>query len=85
MIIGLTGYARSGKDTVASILVEDYGFTRVAFADPIRDLLLKINPILENGYRLGEHVKEFGWELAKARTEVPVSYTHLTLPTKRIV
>jgi dephospho-CoA kinase len=39
MIIGLTGYAQSGKDTVANILVENYGYQRVAFADPIRALL----------------------------------------------
>jgi len=70
MIIGLTGYARSGKDTVAKVLVDNYGFERIAFADPIRELLLRINPILNNGYHLNEHVREFGWELAKSRTEV---------------
>lgn len=70
MIVGLSGYARSGKDTVAQILVEKYGFERIAFADPIREMLVEINPILENGYRLNEHVQEFGWELAKARPEV---------------
>ena len=31
-VIGLTGYAQSGKDTVASILVEKYGYRRIAFA-----------------------------------------------------
>jgi len=70
MLIGLMGYARSGKDTVANILVEHYGFERIAFADPIRELLARINPILNNGYYLNEHVQEFGWEIAKARPEV---------------
>ena len=70
MIIGLNGYAQSGKDTVAKILIENYGYERVAFADAIKDLLIKMNPILEDGYRLNEHVQEFGWELAKARPEV---------------
>ena len=70
MIIGLSGYAQSGKDTVAKILIENYGYERVAFADAIKDLLIKMNPILEDGYRLNEHVQEFGWELAKARPEV---------------
>ena len=46
MIIGLTGYARSGKDTVAQILVDKFGFTRVAFADPIRDFCYQVNPIV---------------------------------------
>jgi hypothetical protein len=69
MIIGLAGYARSGKDEVAKILVNDYGFRRVAFADAIREFLLRVNPILENGNRLNETVKEIGWDLAKSRDE----------------
>ena len=69
MIIGLAGYARSGKDEVAKILVENYGFTRVAFADPIRQFLLRVNPILESGHRVGELVKEFNWNIAKSKDE----------------
>jgi len=69
-IIGLSGYARSGKDTVASILVDEYGFHRVAFADKIREFLLEINPILSDGKRLNETVLEIGWENAKAQSEV---------------
>jgi len=70
MIIGLSGYAQSGKDTVAKYLVENRGFERVAFADPIRDFLLEVNPILENGLHLTSVVDEFGWELAKKKEEV---------------
>lgn len=36
ILIGLTGKARSGKDTVAKILGMNYGFTRIAFADPLK-------------------------------------------------
>lgn len=36
MLIGLCGFARAGKDTVAKGLVERYGFTRFAFADALR-------------------------------------------------
>jgi hypothetical protein len=32
----LSGWAGSGKDTAASILVEQYGFQRVAFADALK-------------------------------------------------
>jgi hypothetical protein len=39
MIVGLSGYARSGKDTFAGVLVEEFGFTRVAIADVIRDFI----------------------------------------------
>lgn len=34
-VIGITGLARSGKSTVAQVLV-DYGFLEVGFADPIK-------------------------------------------------
>jgi hypothetical protein len=46
MIIGLSGYARSGKDEAAKVLVEEFGFTRVAFADKLRDFLYAENPIV---------------------------------------
>lgn len=36
MIIGIAGKARTGKDTVAKYLFTDYGFTRIAFADPVK-------------------------------------------------
>lgn len=36
-VVGLTGAAGAGKDTAARILVEAYGYKRLAFADPIKD------------------------------------------------
>jgi hypothetical protein len=65
MIIGLTGYAQSGKDTVANILVENYGYQRVAFADPIRALLYEANPMLKEGYRVQGLVDVYGWDKVK--------------------
>lgn len=38
-IICMSGKAGSGKDTVAKILVEKYGFLRMALADPLRDIV----------------------------------------------
>jgi hypothetical protein len=38
LIILLTGWSESGKDTVADILVKNHGFTKYAFADPLKDL-----------------------------------------------
>lgn len=35
-IIGLTGYSRSGKDTVARLLAERFRVARVAFADALK-------------------------------------------------
>jgi len=74
MIIGLSGYAQSGKDTVAKYLVEQRGFKRVAFADPIRDLLYELNPIIstvasEPMYLRGR-VDRDGWDEAKKSPEV---------------
>lgn len=46
MIIGLSGYARSGKDTIVNILVESHGFIRVSFADAIKESLFRLNPLV---------------------------------------
>lgn len=75
MIIGLAGYAQSGKDTVAEHLVSKYGFNRVAFADPIRDMLYAMDPIVwgdtyEGGQSISEFVDEVGWDIAKQHPEV---------------
>lgn len=39
LVIGLTGLAGSGKDTVADHLVARHGFARHALADPIKNML----------------------------------------------
>lgn len=38
-VIGIAGRKRSGKDTVALMLEEEYGFKRLALADPLRECL----------------------------------------------
>jgi dephospho-CoA kinase len=45
MIVGISGYARSGKDEAAKALVE-MGFERRAFADKLREFLLALNPMV---------------------------------------
>lgn len=69
MIIGLSGYARSGKDTIAEFLVEKHGFTRLAFADPMREALLRLNPNItvsgQAGISLSSVVHTLGWERLK--------------------
>lgn len=62
MIVGLGHYARTGKDTVAQILVDDHGFTRVAFADALRDLVRRIDPMISMLVAID------GWEKAKDTT-----------------
>jgi hypothetical protein len=41
-LIGLSGFAGSGKDTLANILVNDYNFTKVSFADRLKDTVSTI-------------------------------------------
>lgn len=45
MLVGVAGWARSGKDTVGSILV-NRGFEKVAFAEKLREFVEHMNPII---------------------------------------
>lgn len=69
-IIGLSGYARTGKDTVAALL-QERGFRRIAFADALRDALYALNPQIQvspptGGYEpLRQVIDNIGWERAK--------------------
>lgn len=70
MIIGLSGYAQTGKDTVAKHLVEHYGYNRIAFADPMREALYALNPTITDipelaGVRLQWLVDKMGWDFVK--------------------
>jgi hypothetical protein len=70
LLIGLSGYARSGKDTVAELLCLNYGYKRVSFADPMRQALYVLSPKLDNIVRLSEYVDDYGWDVAKQNQEV---------------
>jgi hypothetical protein len=39
-LICISGHSGSGKDTVGTYLIEQYGFARVAIADPIKHLIM---------------------------------------------
>lgn len=72
VIIGLSGYAGAGKDTVALALCREHGFTRVAFADALRQFAENLNPLVEtpDGIKhLGALLKSHGWD--RAKREVP--------------
>ncbi len=74
MIIGLTGYAQHGKDTVGRYLVEKYGFRRYAFADQLKSMAVVLNPIVYGDdyetLRLRDLVEREGWDEAKKDQEV---------------
>lgn len=59
MIVGLTGYAGSGKDTAAAVLLVK-GYERIAFADKLKEGLYALNPIVAAVPEVGlvEHGRE---------------------------
>lgn len=81
-IIGLSGYAGAGKDTVANCLGK-WGYERIAFADMIKEVALAIDPtictprmflglvpFLSHTSRLADLVDDVGWERAKKNPDV---------------
>lgn len=55
-IVGLTGLKGSGKDEVANIISRNYGHVRVAFADPLKDVIKTIFGVTEE--ELTDRVKK---------------------------
>ncbi|AUS02958.1 P-loop containing nucleoside triphosphate hydrolase [Vibrio phage 2.275.O._10N.286.54.E11] len=41
-VIGLTGVISSGKDTVATMLMEEHNYKQASFAEPVKDVLAAI-------------------------------------------
>jgi len=86
-IIGLTGYAQSGKDTVANILVEKYGYKKIAFADKIRDFLYAMNPLVAcspSGYLQGL-VDLVGWDKAKQEPQVRMLLQNVGVAAREVI
>lgn len=77
MLIGISGKKRAGKDTVAQRLVEQHGFVRYSLADPIREMLYTLDPMIEvidhypnagaEEVTVRSAVDGVGWEVAKSR------------------
>lgn len=74
MFIGFAGRKNTGKDTAGAYLVEKYGYSRHAFADALKALALRINPMLplrEGDWwdgdleELSHLVSSRGWDYAK--------------------
>lgn len=69
--IGLIGRKRTGKDTAAAGLIERYGFVKHAFADALRDLATRVDPVISGElgggteWRYAEAVDHYGYERAK--------------------
>lgn len=72
-LVGLSGYARAGKDTAAAHLLTQ-GWTRLAFADPMREFAEALNPlVMVDGtpWTLASLLgPERDWERAKSHPDV---------------
>lgn len=66
-VIGLSGYAQSGKDTIGNVLVNEAGYIRASFADYIREALYALNPQANDGERIQHLVDNHGWEKTKVQ------------------
>ena len=59
MIIGVVGPKGAGKDTIADYLVANHGFTKLAFADPVKkvcEVMFALDPVYFHCPRLKEEV-----------------------------
>lgn len=54
IVIAVSGWKGSGKDTMAEYLVNDYGYTRVAFADVLKEMVAEQYNIPLNSCHLPE-------------------------------
>jgi dephospho-CoA kinase len=71
LIIGITGLARCGKDTVADYLANSFGFKVFTMSDVIKTELMKKNMIItkDNMSKLGDLMRdEFGKNVVAVKT-----------------
>jgi len=73
-ILGLSGWARSGKDSVAQYLVDKAEYVKMSFAQPMKDALVTLDPSIDvHGQRMSLRtaVRMMGWDYLKsASTEI---------------
>ncbi|WP_406245899.1 hypothetical protein ACI7YT_12725 [Microbacterium sp. M] len=74
-LIGLGGYLRSGKDEVAGVLEEQFGFARLGMSDALHEAMLAIDPIVvvDEFVQYPEGAPGYGWNTPRAK----MSYSEL--------
>lgn len=72
-LIGIAGFARSGKDTIGAYLAERHGYQRSAFADKLRELAYELDGVIDvdlpgHSYETyARAIDHLGYEEAKRR------------------
>jgi len=76
-IVGVTGYAQNGKDSLGDMLHEKHGYQKVAFAAALKQMAYVLDPIIGGGIdgipgitRLAPVVDAKGWDETKQLPEV---------------
>ena len=73
-LIGIGGYAGSGKDAVADILEDSHGFYRTFMSQPLNAALCRLNPQIEvrhgEVFRYVDLIAQLGYTKAKELPEV---------------
>lgn len=75
-VIGLGGYAYSGKDAFADILEQELDWYKTYMSKALRECLEVLNPIIEHDFlddkfvRFGDLISQVGYEKAKENKEV---------------
>ena len=69
-IVSISGKKQSGKDTLASYLVDNLGYTRISFAEPLKKCLYILNPWVKSDdsyttLRYQSIIDEYGEDNAK--------------------
>jgi hypothetical protein len=69
--VGITGYATAGKDEIADVLVEEYGFVKIGMSDALNNYLRILNPVVAADapslLRYSDAIATHGYVEAKAR------------------
>src|SRR5689334_13716004 len=80
-LIGLYGPSRAGKDETARILVKDFGYQQRAQAAAIREILLGLNPLINDSegvtWNLVDLFKYCGYNWDEVKRESPDSVDYM--------
>lgn len=71
MLVGLVGYSRAGKDSIAAVLVKNHTFEQRNLAWPIREILSDLFRDVRPD--IIEAVENRGWDFVKAKYPESVS------------
>lgn len=80
--IALSGKMRSGKDTVADYLVKRHGFTRMAFADKLKDVVRDLFEVRESS-KNRHLLQQVGRHMCQVDPAVWVKYVVNRIPLDR--